>query len=81
MGYENLDFNSNLGHSIENQLDDRRYIEANNKTLLGDCNMFTFEPHICRTNGTWGFKLENIYYFENDKAVPLGSPQLLEKVP
>jgi len=81
MGYENLDFNGNLGHSIENHLDDRRYIEANNKTLLGDCNMFTFEPHICRTNDTWGFKLENIYYFENDKAVPLGSPQLLEKVP
>ena len=24
MGYENLDFNGNLGHSIENHLDDRR---------------------------------------------------------
>ena len=80
MGYKNLDFRGNLGHSIEKHLDDRRYIEANNQTMLGDCNMFTFEPHICRTNDTWGFKMENIYYFENDKAAPLGSPQSLEAV-
>ena len=80
MRYKNLDFRGNLGHSIEKRLDDRRYIEANNQTMLGDCNMFTFEPHICRTNDTWGFKMENIYYFENDKATPLGSPQLLEAV-
>ena len=78
MGYKNLDFRGNLGHSIEKHLDDRRYIEANNQTMLGDCNMFTFEPHICRTNDTWGFKMENIYCFENDKAAPLGSPQSLE---
>ena len=78
MGYENLDFRGNLGHSIEFHLDDRRYIEANDHTMLGDCNMFTFEPHICRTNDPWGFKMENIYYFKNAKATPLGSPQLLE---
>ena len=78
MGYENLDFRGNLGHSIENHLDDRRYIESKNETILGNCNLFTFEPHIRRANDTWGFKMENIYYFENDKATPLGSPQLLE---
>ena len=80
MGYKNLDFRGNLGHSIEKHLADRRYIEANNQTMLGDCTMFTFEPHICRTNDTWGFKMENIYYFENNKATPLGSPQLLAAV-
>jgi len=80
MGYKNLDFRGNLGHSIEKHLDDRRYIEANNQTMLGDCNMFTLEPHICRTIDTLGFKMENIYYFENDKASPLGSPQLLKAV-
>ena len=78
MGYKNLDFRGNLGHSIEKHLDDRLYIEANNQTMLGDCDMFTFEPHICRTNDMWGFKMENIYYFENDEATPLGSPHLLE---
>jgi len=80
MGYKNLDFRGNLGHSIEKHMDDRRYIEANNQTRLGDCDLFTFEPHICRTNDKWGFKMENIYYFENDKAAPLGSPQLLQAV-
>ena len=80
MGYKNLDFRGNLGHSIEKHLDDRRYIEVNDQTMLGDCYMFTFEPHICRTNDTWGFKMENIYHFENDKAIPLGSPRLLEAV-
>ena len=80
MGYKNLDFRGNLGHSIEKHLDDRRYIEVNDQTMLGDCHMFTFEPHICRTNDTWGFKMENIYHFENDKAIPLGSPRLLEAV-
>ena len=80
MGYKNLDFRCNLGHSIERHLDDRRYIEENNQTSLGDCEFFTLEPHICRANDTWGFKMENIYYFEGDTAVPLGSPELLEAV-
>jgi len=81
MGYKNLDFRGNLGHSIENHMDDRRYVEANSQTRLGDCDLFTFEPHICRENDVWGFKMENIYSFEHDKAEPLGSPRLLEEVP
>ena len=80
MGYKNLDFRGNLGHSIEKHLDDRRYIESNNRTRLGDCDLFTFEPHICRTNDIWGFKMEDVYYFEDDKVVPLGDPQLLDAV-
>lgn len=78
LGYRNLDFRGNLGHSIERHTDDRRYIEAGNQDRLGDCKLFTFEPHICRTDDAWGFKLENIYYFKDGNAVPLGSPQLLE---
>jgi Xaa-Pro aminopeptidase len=78
MGYRNLDFRGNLGHSIETHLDDRRFIEANNFAKLGECELFTFEPHICLTDDRWGFKLENIYYFEGGKAKPLGSPELLE---
>lgn len=80
LGYRNLDFRGNLGHSIERHMDDRRYIEAGNQDRLGDCELFTFEPHIGRTDDTWGFKMENIYYFKDGKTVPLGSPQLLEAV-
>ena len=80
MGYMNLDFRGNLGHSIEKHLDDRRFIEENSPTVLGDCKLFTFEPHICRSNDKWGFKMENIYYFKNGNATPLGSLELLESV-
>jgi hypothetical protein len=80
MGYRNIDFHGNLGHSIEKNLNDRRYLEENNQTKLSDCDFFTFEPHICRVNDIWGFKMENIYYFEDGKVVPLGSPELLKAV-
>lgn len=63
LGFENLDFSKNLGHSIEKQRSDRRYIEAGNRTLLGSVSLFTFEPHIRRPGSLIGVKHENIYYF------------------
>lgn len=68
-GFINLDFNGNLGHSIEENLSDRVYIEAGNKRLLSDVSMFTFEPHIKRKQDNWGFKLENIYFFNEGGAL------------
>lgn len=66
LGYENLDFNNNLGHSIVQNKDNRVYIEEGNDICLKDVNMFTFEPHIRKKNdGEYGFKHENIYYFED----------------
>lgn len=69
MGYENLDFLGNLGHSIETDPAKRRYIDAGCKTLLGDVSYFTFEPHIRRIGYDWGFKHENIYYFDLDRKL------------
>ncbi len=63
MGYINLDFLGNVGHSIATRLDDRVYIDANNNEPLSTVKFFTFEPHIRKVNGAWGFKHENIYYF------------------
>jgi methionine aminopeptidase len=65
-GYENLDFIGNLGHTIEKYLDKRKYFEIGNKTKLSEVDLFTFEPHIRRINGKYGFKRENIYYFQNN---------------
>jgi hypothetical protein len=65
-GFQNLDFLGNLGHSIEKKSEDRRYIEKGNSSRLSDASFFTFEPHICATNSVWGFKHENIYYFNKD---------------
>ncbi len=70
-GYINLDFMGNLGHSIVKQKNDRIYIEKGNTALLGDVAYFTFEPHISIPGSKYGYKRENIYYFEDGKIVEL----------
>lgn len=47
------------------QKNDRVYIEKGNQTSLGDVAYFTFEPHISVPNSKYGYKRENIYYFDN----------------
>lgn len=64
-GFINLDFLGNLGHSIVKQKGDRIYIEKGNQACLGDVAYFTFEPHISIAGSKYGYKKENIYYFEN----------------
>ena len=64
-GYINLDFMGNLGHSIVRRKDDRIYIEMGNNKKLGDVSYFTFEPHISTEGSKYGYKRENIYYFED----------------
>ena len=67
MGYENLDFMGNLGHTIERHIDQRRYIESGCSVTVGDVGLFTFEPHIRAKTGCWGFKYEDIYHLEGDR--------------
>ena len=61
----------NLGHSIVKKKEDRIYIEKGNKTCLGAVSFFTFEPHISVPNSKYGYKRENIYYFENGELKEL----------
>lgn len=70
-GFQNLDFLGNLGHSIAENKDDRIYIENGNKTRLGDVKFFTFEPHISIPHSKYGYKMEDIYYFQRGKLVVL----------
>lgn len=70
-GFQNLDFLGNLGHSIAENKDDRIYIENCNKTRLGDVKFFTFEPHISIPHSKYGYKMEDIYYFQRGKLVVL----------
>lgn len=63
-GYINLDFMGNLGHSIVRKKEDRIYIEKGDCTKLRDVDYFTFEPHISVDGSVFGYKRENIYYFE-----------------
>ena len=66
-GYINLDFMGNLGHSIVKQKNDRIYIERGNKSKLDDVALFTLNL-ICTFPGSkYGYKRENIYYFEDGR--------------
>lgn len=69
LGYQNLDFKGNLGHSIEKNKGDRIYIEKGNEKKLTEASLFTFEPHIKRKNGRFGYKKEDIYYFSDGKLM------------
>ena len=69
--FENLDFRGNTGHTIETDQAKRRFIEEENIQKLGDAELFTFEPHIRKLGGAWGFKHENIYYFRDGRAQEL----------
>ena len=68
-GFENLDFLGNVGHSIETSREKRRYVEKGNHERLGEVSCFTFEPHIRRKGGRWGFKHEDIYYFDGAHCI------------
>lgn len=70
-GFLNLDFLGNLGHSIVENKNDRIYIEKKNKAKLSEVKMFTFEPHISMINSKYGYKKEDIYYFEKGKLIKL----------
>ena len=65
-GFQNLDFRKNLGHSIASRTKDRCFIEDGNTRCLGEIALFTFEPHIRLKEGSWGFKHENIYFFDQN---------------
>lgn len=70
-GFVNLDFMGNLGHSIVKTKGERIYIEKGNKKKLEDVNYFTFEPHIAFPDSKYGYKKENIYYFDGNGLIEL----------
>lgn len=63
-GFANLDFQGNLGHTIAAQREDRVFLEKGADTRLREAGLFTFEPHIGRPGSAYGYKQEDIYYFD-----------------
>jgi Xaa-Pro aminopeptidase len=64
-GFVNLDFRSNVGHSLESQRELRQFIQSNNHLALSAVDFFSFEPFIRLKGGQWGFKHEDIFYFNH----------------
>ena len=72
LGFINLDFHGNLGHSIETDERKRICLEAGNKKTFRDYGKpFTLEPHIALKGGAFGYKRENIYHIDEDCFVEL----------
>ncbi|MBR5341859.1 MAG: aminopeptidase P family protein [Erysipelotrichaceae bacterium] len=68
LGFINLDFHGNLGHSIETDEKKRICLEMGNKKTFREYGKpFTLEPHICIDGTKYGYKRENIYYIENNR--------------
>ncbi|MFZ6844736.1 M24 family metallopeptidase [Undibacterium sp. RuTC16W] len=65
-GFVNLDYRGNVGHSIATSRDQRQFIEARNNATLGDVPFFSFEPFVRLKGGRWGFKHEDIFFFNQD---------------
>jgi hypothetical protein len=66
--FQNLDFKSNVGHSIAKRREDRQYVSAGNHAKLCE-SLFTFEPHVRSAGGRWGFKHENIFFFNAARRI------------
>ncbi len=61
-GYYNCDYHGNFGHTIENDQKDRVTIdESVDIGIVQYRKPITFEPHICKKNGRYGVKYENMY--------------------
>ncbi|MCY4584911.1 MAG: hypothetical protein OXB98_02620 [Bryobacterales bacterium] len=45
------------------------FVEDDNDVRLGEVRAFTFEPHIRKLHGRWGFKHENIYFFSRNGSL------------
>jgi Xaa-Pro aminopeptidase len=70
-GFVNLDYRNNVGHSIATTRENRQFIEANNQMPLGEASFFSFEPFIRLKGGKWGFKHEDIFYFNDDERLEI----------
>lgn len=69
VGFENLDFLGNVGHTISARREEREFITAYNCHRLSDTSFFTFEPHVRVVGGRWGFKHENIFFFNSEGRI------------
>jgi len=64
LGYENLDFLGNFGHSIGADVANRSFIDADCSRRLDSTPLVTFEPHIAKPGRPLAFKYEEVYRFD-----------------
>jgi len=63
-GYYNCDYHDNFGHTIEKDQKDRITIADGVDLKIAAYNKpIPFEPHICKIDGHYGLKHENMYVY------------------
>ncbi|MCW7459230.1 aminopeptidase P family protein [Leptospira bandrabouensis] len=67
--FKSLDFRNNFGHTIEEDITQRKWFDSNNNNNFSTFKFFTFEPHIKKVGANYGIKHENIYYFDGTKLI------------
>ena len=70
-GFVNLDHHGNLGHSLASERDGRVFIETGSREKLSSVGYFTFEPHIGLPGSPFGYKREDVYFFEDGRLKEL----------
>lgn len=70
-GFVNLDYRTNVGHSITPHLSQRSFIQADNQMPLCDAGLFSFEPFVRLKGGHWGFKHEDTFFISDDGQLEL----------
>ncbi len=71
-GYYNCDYHQNYGHTIENDQKDRITIADGVDINISKYNKpITFEPHICKIDGTYAVKHENMYVYYDQKVIEI----------
>lgn len=63
LGVEQLDY---LGHAVQKNMQHLDFVAPDVKLTLGEAGLFTLEPQIRLKGCSYGFKHENIYFF-NDR--------------
>lgn len=63
-GFVNLECQNNIGHDFARTRADRELIRANNTKKLGDTPFFSFESFVRLKGGSWGFKREDVFFFD-----------------
>lgn len=61
LGFEHLDY---LGHGVQRDMNRLDFFTPGTTRTLEEAGFFTLEPQIRLKGGIYGFKHENIYYFQ-----------------
>lgn len=68
-GFVNLECQNHIGHNFARTRADRELIDADNTKKLGDTPFFSYESFVRLKGGSWGFKREDVFFFDEHEQL------------